>query len=90
MAFFAMLGDRGAVSASMLKGVQVLVVFGASSLLFCDPAGGPSGSDSCATPAKTAAVLLVSFSLTAFYSVDPPRLKASTPLPVSPEVLAKV
>ena len=87
MAFFAMLGERGAVSASMLKGVQVLVVFGLSSLLFCDPSAGPGGSE-CATPAKTFAVLLVSASLTAFYRVDPPRLKR--PLPVSPEVLAKV
>ena len=71
LSFFATLGEKGAVSASMLKGVQVLVVFAASNVLSCDPARGGAG---CATPAKTAAVVVVVAALALFYARDPPKM----------------
>ena len=45
LSFFATLGERGAVSAAMLKGVQVVFVFIASSVLSCDTESGAG----CAT-----------------------------------------
>jgi len=65
LAFFATLGHRGATAASLLKGVQVVSVFGVTSLL-CDVATGQG----CATPQKGAGVLLVVFGLACFHRYD--------------------
>ena len=83
LSFFATLGDRGAVSASMLKGVQVLVVFSASAVLSCDPPARVAG---CASPAKAGAVAAVVAALALFHGRDPPKLHRadSPPAPPSP------
>jgi hypothetical protein len=80
LAFFATIGEKGAVAAAMLKGVQVALVFAASAALGCDPATGAG----CATPAKTAAVTLVVAGLGLFHSRPPPQLKAASPPPSPP------
>ena len=59
LSFFATLGERGAVSAAMLKGVQVVFVFVASSVLSCDTESGAG----CATPAKAAPSLMATVAL---------------------------
>ena len=83
LSFFATLGDRGAVSASMLKGAQVLVVFSASAVLSCDPPARVAG---CASPAKAGAVAAVVAALALFHGRDPPKLHRadSPPAPPSP------
>ena len=50
LSFFATLGERGAVSAAMLKGVQVVFVFVERPLATTASGAG------CATPAKAAGV----------------------------------
>jgi hypothetical protein len=74
LSFFATLGERGAVSAAMLKGVQVVFVFVASSVLSCDEASGAG----CATPAKAAGVTIVVAGLALFYAKEPPRLRGAS------------
>ena len=70
LSFFATLGERGAVSAAMLKGVQVVFVFVASS----DQESGAG----CATPAKAAGVAIVVAGLALFYAKEPPRLRGAS------------
>jgi len=74
LSFFATLGERGAVSAAMLKGVQVVFVFVASSVLSCDQESGAG----CATPAKAAGVAIVVAGLALFYAKEPPRLRGAS------------
>ena len=74
LSFFATLGERGAVSAAMLKGVQVVFVFAASSMLSCDQESGAG----CATPAKAAGVAIVVAGLALFYAKEPPRLRGAS------------
>lgn len=74
LSFFATLGERGAVSAAMLKGVQVCFVFVALSVLSCDEASGAG----CATPAKAAGVAVVVTGLALFYAKEPPRLRGAS------------
>ena len=74
LSFFATLGERGAVSAAMLKGVQVVFVFAASSVLSCDTESGAG----CATPAKAAGVAIVVAGLALFYAKEPPRLRGAS------------
>ena len=74
LSFFATLGERGAVSAAMLKGVQVVFVFVASSVLSCDHESGAG----CATTAKAAGVAIVVAGLALFYAKEPPRLRGAS------------
>ena len=62
-AFFATLGEHGAVSAALLKGAQLILVYATGSVLFCDPVSRAG----CATPCKTAAVASVALALALFY-----------------------
>lgn len=73
LSFFATLGRRGAVSASLLKGVQIVLVYAVSQLLLrCYDLGilrlGCLGQGLCSL--KSAAVALVVAGLALFYHGD--------------------
>lgn len=73
LSFFATLGSRGAVSASLLKGVQIILVFSTSQLLFpCYDKVGPRQKIACigdrAISRKSSAVALMVVALIIFYT----------------------
>lgn len=73
LSFFATLGSRGAVSASLLKGVQIILVYSTSQLLFpCYEEPGARQKFACiggrAVSRKSTAVVLVMVALIIFYT----------------------
>lgn len=89
LSFFATLGDRGALSASLLKGVQIVLVYVASQLLFqCYSDGRPL---EClaqrAATAKSAAVALVVLALVVFYGKPTSWSARGSPLATRPTIV---